>query len=185
MRRLGAIIAGGKATRFGGDKSAALLDGRPLIEHVADGLRAQVERLIVCGREWPGFDCVEDQPSADMGPLGGLNAALHYAQQNGFDEVATAGCDVLPVAEFPSELTDGKAIYVDGHYLFGVWPAGLAPQLDGHISQQKDLSMRNWIAEIDARAISTKEVFHNLNTPSDVAEYDAQMTSKTPSFGVR
>ena len=176
MRRLGAIIAGGKGTRFGGDKAGAILNGRPLIEHVADGLRGQVDRLILCGREWPGFDCVEDRPSADLGPLGGLNAALYYAQQNGFDEVATAGCDVLPVVEFPCELTDGKAIYVDGHYLFGVWPAGLAPQLDRHLSQQTNLSMRHWIAEIDARAIRFDEAFYNLNTPSDVAEYAAQMT---------
>jgi molybdopterin-guanine dinucleotide biosynthesis protein A len=96
MRRLGAIIAGGKATRFGSDKAAASLNGTALIEHVADGLRDQVDKLIVCGRAWPGMDWVEDRPFADMGPLGGLNAALHYAQQNGFDEVVTAGCDVVP-----------------------------------------------------------------------------------------
>ena len=174
MRRLGAIIAGGKAARFGGDKAGAILNGRPLIEHVADGLRGQVDRLILCGREWPGFDCVEDRPSADMGPLGGLNAALYYAQQNRFDEVATAGCDVLPVAEFPRELTDGKAIYIDGHYLFGVWPVQLAPLLDRHLSKQTNLSMRHWIAGIDARAIRSGETFHNLNTPLDVAEYATQ-----------
>ena len=185
MRRLGAIIAGGRATRFGGDKAAALLNDRPLVEHVADGLRGQVERLILCGRKWPGFDCVEDRPSANMGPLGGLNAALHYARKNGFDEVATAGCDVLPVVEFPCGLADGKAIYLDGHYLFGVWPAGLAPQLDRHLSQQTNLSMRHWIAEIDARAIRSDNTFYNLNAPSDVAEYDAQMRSKTRCFGVR
>lgn len=176
MRRLGAIIAGGKATRFGSDKAAAMLDGRPLIEHVADGLRGHVDRLILCGRQWPGFDCLEDRPAADMGPLGGLNAALYYAQQNGFDEVVTAGCDVLPVAKFPGELTDGKAIYIDGHYLFGVWPVGLAPLLDRHLSQQTNLSMRHWIAQIDARAIRFGEAFRNLNTPLDVAEYAAQMT---------
>ena len=176
MRRLGAIIAGGKATRFGSDKAAALLDGRSLIEHIADGLRGQVDRLVLCGREWPGFDCLEDRPLADMGPLGGLNAALHYARKNGFEEVATAGCDVLPVVEFPCGLADGKAIYVEGHYLFGVWPAGLASQLDRHLSQQTNLSMRHWIAEIDARAIRPDEAYHNLNSPSDVAEYAAQMT---------
>ena len=49
MKRLGAIIAGGKATRFGADKAAALLNGQRLMEHVADGLRDQVDKLIVCG----------------------------------------------------------------------------------------------------------------------------------------
>ena len=173
MRRLGAIIAGGKATRFGGDKAAAMLDGRPLLEHVAEGLRGQVEHLIVCGRVWPGINWVEDRPFPDMGPLGGLNAALHYAQQHAFDEVVTAGCDVLPVAMFPRAGQHSKACYIDGHYLFGVWPVALAPVLDSHMSGQDDLSMRHWIAKIDARPVDAATSFHNLNTPSDVAQFAA------------
>ena len=181
MKRLGAIIAGGNATRFGGDKAAAMLDGQPLIEHVAEGLRKQVARLIIVGQEWPGILSIQDRPSAELGPLGGINAALHYAQQNGFDEVATAGCDVLPVAEFPPERLDGKAIYIDGHYLFGVWPVELASILDNHLMGQNNLSMRHWIAAIDAHAIKTTETFHNMNTPSDVEQYAAQKST----FGVR
>ena len=146
MKRLGAIVAGGKATRFGADKAAALLNGQPLMEHVADGLRDQVDKLIVCGRAWPGMEWVEDRPFADMGPLGGLNAALHYAQQNGFDAVVTAGCDVVPVAQFPTDHLSERAVYIDGHYLFGVWPVALAPLLDRHLRHQDNLSMRNWIA---------------------------------------
>ena len=174
MKRLGAIIAGGKATRFGGDKAAAILNGRPLIENVADGLSKQVDKLIVCGREWHGMDCVEDHPVADMGPLGGLNAAFRYAQQNGFDEVVTAGCDVLPVPKFPREISDGQAVYIEDNYLFGVWPVALAPMLDTHLSSQSNRSMRGWIAAIDAKPIQSAEFFHNLNTPSDVAQYSAQ-----------
>jgi molybdenum cofactor guanylyltransferase len=174
VKRLGAIIAGGNATRFGGDKAAAILDGRPLIEHVARALRKQVDLLIVVGREWPGMVSVGDMPSAGLGPLGGLNAALHFAQQNGFGEVVTAGCDVLPVPEFPRGPLDGKAIYVDGHYLFGVWPAGLAPILDKHLSDQDNLSMRHWIAACGAHAFDASIPLHNLNMPSDVAQYAAQ-----------
>jgi molybdopterin-guanine dinucleotide biosynthesis protein A len=167
--------------RFGGDKAAALLDGRPLLEHVADGLRGQVDGLIICGREWPGMDWIDDRPSADLGPLGGLNAALHYAQKNGFDVVVTAGCDVLPVPAFPSELLGGKAIYVDQNYLFGLWPAELASVLDKHLSDQNNLSMRHWIAEIGAHAIDAATTFYNLNTPSDVALY----ATRTSALGVR
>jgi molybdenum cofactor guanylyltransferase len=120
LKRLGAIIAGGKATRFGGDKAAAMLNGRPLIDHVVEGLRKQVDHLIVVGREWPGLESVSDLPSADLGPLGGINAAFQYAQKNGFDEVMTAGCDVLPVPDFQRERLDGQANYIEGHYLLGV-----------------------------------------------------------------
>lgn len=176
MRRLGAIIAGGKATRFGSDKAAAILNGRPLIEHVADGLRKQVDKIIVCGRAWPGMDGVDDVPFADMGPLGGLNAALVYAQQNGFDAVVTAGCDVVPVPELPRNLPDGCAVYIDGHYLFGVWPVALAPVLDRHLRNQDNLSMRSWITLTGAQAIIASDIFHNLNTPLELAQYSAQQS---------
>jgi molybdopterin-guanine dinucleotide biosynthesis protein A len=177
MKRLGAIIAGGKATRFGADKAAALLNGKPLMEHIADGLRDQVDKLIVCGRAWRGMDWVEDRPFADMGPLGGLNAALHYAQQNGFDAVVTAGCDVVPVSQFPIDRPSERAVYIDGHYLFGVWPVALAPLLDGHLRYQDNLSMRNWIAVSGAQAITSADVFHNLNTPRELAQYAAQRSN--------
>lgn len=176
MKRLGAIIAGGKATRFGSDKAAALLNGRPLIEHVADGLRKQVDKIIVCGRAWPGMDSVDDAPFADMGPLGGLNAAFIYAQQNGFDAVVTAGCDVVPVPELPRNLPDGRAVYIDGHYLFGVWPVALAPVLDRHLRNQDNLSMRSWITLTGAQAIMSSDIFHNLNTPLELAQYAAQQS---------
>lgn len=158
-----------------------MLNGRPLIEHVAEGLRKQVDQLIVVGREWPGCEFIHDLPSAGLGPLGGLNAALHYAQHNGFDEVATAGCDVLPVVEFPHIRPDGKAVYVEGHYLFGVWPVELAPVLDKHLSGQGNYSIRNWIATIEACAINVAGAFHNLNTASDMAQYAAQK----PNLGIR
>jgi molybdenum cofactor guanylyltransferase len=176
VRRLGAIIAGGKATRFGSDKAAALLNGRPLIDHVAEGLREQVDALIVCGRRWPGMEWVEDTPFPDMGPLGGLNAAFLYAQQNGFDEILTAGCDVVPVPELPRNLPDGRAVYIDGHYLFAAWPVALAPVLDQHLRNQDDLSMRRWITVSGARAIATSDVFHNLNTPLELAQYATQQS---------
>jgi len=176
VRRLGAIIAGGKATRFGSDKAAAVLNGRPLIEHVADGLRKQVDKIIICGRAWPGMDSVDDAPFADMGPLGGLNAALIYAQQNGYDAVVTAGCDVVPVPELPRDLPDGRAVYIEGHYLFGVWPVALAPVLDRHLRSQDNLSMRSWITLTGAQAIMSSDIFHNLNTPLKLAQYAAQQS---------
>jgi molybdenum cofactor guanylyltransferase len=174
VKRLGAILAGGKASRFGSDKAAAMLCGRPLIERVADALRNQVDSVIVCGRDWPGIYSIDDLPTANLGPLGGLNAALQHAQHHGFAQVVTAGCDVLPVPEFPCTLSDERAVYVDRHYLFGVWPVALAATLDRHIRVQTDHSMRHWIATIDAHALKFDSVFHNLNTPDDVAKYAAK-----------
>ena len=171
MKRLGAIIAGGQSMRFGGDKGAALLNGKALIDHVADALRPQCDALIICGREWPGIESHADRPAADMGPLGGLNAALHVAQQNGFDNVLTAGCDTLPVPEFDADEV-GPAV-IAGHYLFGVWPASLAGKLDHHLAEQSNHSMRHWIDVSGAREVPSGLIFFNLNSRADLAEYAA------------
>jgi molybdenum cofactor guanylyltransferase len=171
MKRLGAIIAGGKSTRFGSDKAIALLDGKLLIEHVVDGLREQVDHVIVCGHQCPGLTSVTDRPHDNLGPLGGINAALYFAQQNGFDNVVSAGCDVLPIPYFPDDLPDGNAAYIAGHYIFGVWPSLLSAALDAYLSEQSDRSMRGWIAAIGAHELPAKSRYQNLNTPADLAEY--------------
>jgi molybdenum cofactor guanylyltransferase len=166
MRLLGAIIAGGQSKRFGSDKAAVLLDGQALIDHVADGLRPQVDALIVCGREWPGIPSIADRPAPNMGPLGGLCAALHFAKGEGFDAVITAGCDVQPVPVFT--LAPGV---IAGQYLFGLWPIALAEALDQHLAVETNLSLRHWIKICGIAEIASETRFHNLNTPDDLKRY--------------
>lgn len=101
MKVLGAIIAGGKSRRFGSDKAAALINRIPLIEHVYAALEAQVDAIVVCGRRWRDWPSRTDLPAADQGPLGGLNAALTYAGEHGFEWVMTAPVDTFPL---PSDL---------------------------------------------------------------------------------
>ncbi len=178
MRLLSAIIAGGGSRRFGGDKAAALLGGKALIEHVADAMRPQTDALIVCGRKWPGLASVADHPAPDLGPLGGLNAALHYAAQHNFDFVLTAGCDVLPVPTYSRHprLDPGSGLsptVIKGQPLFGGWPAGLAEALDHHLATVSDRSMRHWITVSGAREVPCDIAFHNLNTREDFALYSA------------
>ena len=169
MRRLGAIIAGGRSSRFGTDKAQALLDGRTLLDHVADALDAQCDALIICGRAWDNRISVADRPRPGLGPLGGLCAALHYGVANGFDVVVTAGCDTLPVPTMPAD--GAHAVVVAGHYLVGVWPAALARRLDVHLMTTQDWSMRRWIAVSGARQIAVAADLHNLNTPADFRHY--------------
>ena len=172
MKVLGAIIAGGASLRFGSDKGAALLNGKALIDHVADGLRPQVDALIICGRDWPGLTSVADRPAPGMGPLGGLCAALHHGAKAGYAHVVTAGCDVLPVPAL-GDVTEGAAV-IAGHYLFGHWPTALAPMLDAHLSAQTNRSMRHWIAVSGAREVSCDTAFHNLNTQDDFLLYSRE-----------
>ena len=170
MKLLGAIIAGGGSRRFDGDKAAALLDGRALIDRVCDALSPQVEAVVVCGRDWPGMTTLADRPASDLGPLGGLCGALHYAEALGFDAALTAGCDVLPVPDLRA-LVGPVAAVVEGQRLFGFWPVGLRAQLDAHLAAAQDRSLRHWIATSGARSVACGGSFHNLNTRADFALY--------------
>ena len=89
---LGAVLAGGRSSRFGSDKALALLNGRTLLDHAIAAISPHIGQVVVCGRAGG----LADRPQRDMGPLGGLNAALHHAVDHGFAGVLTTGCD-MPV----------------------------------------------------------------------------------------
>lgn len=182
MSRLGAIIAGGQSKRFGSDKAMALLEGKPLMEHIIAGLQSQVDAIIICGRDWPGSQSIMDRPAANLGPLGGINAALYFAQQNGFETVFTMCCDVLPVPQFPHDLPKGKAAFIADHYLFGIWPASLSSMLDAYLIEQPDRSMRAWIAAIAATELPATADYKNLNTAEDLAQYGSRHNAKHFGF---
>jgi len=172
MRILGAILAGGRSSRYGSNKALALLDGRRLIDHVAAGLGPHVDALVLCGGTplLDGVPFVPDRPAPDLGPLGGLNAALHHAAAHGFDAAVTIGCD-MPV--FPADLVArlraaGPPVSAAGMPLVGLWPAELAAVLDRHLADTADRSMRSWVALSGASVIAPGGAFANVNRPEDL-----------------
>jgi len=103
-----AILAGGRATRFGGrDKSALLVDGRPILQRqLAELARVTSDILIVGGRDgaanaraFPAIDGIAPRSVADIipgcGPLGGIHAALSEARS---DLVFVLACDMPYIA---------------------------------------------------------------------------------------
>jgi molybdenum cofactor guanylyltransferase len=174
MKILGAIIAGGKATRFGGDKAAALVDGLPLIDHVVMGLYRHSEAIVIAGRDWRDFDVVDDGKYAGQGPLVGLLAALKHAQAKGFDAVLSAACDALPVPDLGKLVGDSPAV-IEGHWLFGFWPVSLVETLAAYLSGQADRSMRGWIHHCGARCVAPGAELYNLNTPADIVLYEGTL----------
>lgn len=168
---LGAIVAGGRATRFGSDKAASPIDGVALLDHVANGLRGQVDALVVVGREWPGLQAVDDAPRRNLGPLGGLCGALRYAVANRFDAVITTPCDLLPVPDFARLIACGGPAYLAGHNVCGIWPSDCLPALERFIAVASTLSMWAWIAETGAIAIASTVIHSDFNTPDALASF--------------
>jgi molybdopterin-guanine dinucleotide biosynthesis protein A len=170
MRVLGAVLAGGRSSRFGSDKAAVLIEGKPMLDWVIDALAPQVDDILVCGRESPDHQCVPDRPAAGLGPLGGLNAALRYAAANGFGAVLSVPCDTprLP-ADLRQQLGEPEdGVIVQGLPVIGLWPARLAAVLDDFVVHTESRAMGAWAVHIGARRVALRELPANVNTPGDL-----------------
>lgn len=171
MRLLGAVLAGGRSSRFGSDKARALMaDGRSLLDHAVAALAPHVEAVAVCGRAVEGLLSLADRPAPDLGPLGGLAAALHHARERGFDAVLTTGCD-MPVfpARLAAALIDNAPAVLQGQPLAGCWPVGFSDALDAHLAATEDRSIRAWVSRAGARTITLPDmVLPNINRPADL-----------------
>lgn len=81
---LGAILAGGKSTRMGTEKALLLLEGIPLIQHVARTLTSIFRDVAIIGGDRKKFDFLKLPMIPDVfegsGPLGGIHAALSHSQ---------------------------------------------------------------------------------------------------------
>lgn len=173
MTLLGAILAGGQATRFGSDKALALLDGQTLIAHAAAALRAAADTVIVCGRAAgpEGLAAIPDWPAPDLGPLGGLCAALRHAEIHGHDAVLSIGCDTpsLPGVLIDRLVASGEARFLRQAPIIGYWPVALAERLSLHLSQRADRAVYRWASNVGAVAIDAGGDLPNINRVADLA----------------
>lgn len=168
MSVLGAILAGGKATRFGSDKAFAVLEGRPLIDHVASSLAKQCNALIVVGRKQDGYICVDDRPSAEMGPLAGLAGALAYASDAGFSHVLSVGVDAPGIPSDLSLMLEPAPAYVVNQPVIGYWPVTALDLLDHILASDERHSMLHFIERLAARGVVLESPPANINTPADL-----------------
>jgi molybdopterin-guanine dinucleotide biosynthesis protein A len=171
MRRarvLGVVLAGGASRRFGSDKALAELGGRTLLDRAVTTLSRQCDAVVVAGRtDMPG--ALADLPRAGMGPLGGLNAALHHGAGRGFDAVLSIPVDAFDVpVDLIGELAPAPAFAVDVPVI-GLWPTSLFDALDAFLAEDTLHSLRAFAARVGARAVTLSRLPANINTPADLA----------------
>lgn len=169
-RILGAVLAGGRSSRFGSDKAVALFEHRSLLDHAVDALSDQVDAVVVCGRDLSGRPCLPDRPGPNLGPLGGLAAALRHAMERGYESVVSAGCDtpMLPVDLVLRLQCAGPVSYLRDLPVTGLWPAALSTGLDRFIVGSPSRSMRSWAASVRAVAVDLPHPIANINTTQDL-----------------
>lgn len=165
---LGAVIAGGRSTRFGSDKALARFHGRPLIDHALDNLAAHCGQVIVCGRTHDGVSAVPDQPAAGMGPLGGLAAALLEAQARGLPAVLSVPCDAIDLPQDLLKRLFPYPAYVESLPVIGLWPAAAAADALAILDGNGTHSMKAFASRIGARAVQLAREPVNINTAADL-----------------
>lgn len=91
------ILAGGKARRMGGrDKGLQILQGKPLIQHMIEGLQSQIADISISANrnhaEYAkfGFPVFADELANFQGPLSGMLSGLERAKT---DFVLFTPCD--------------------------------------------------------------------------------------------
>ena len=175
-RVMGAVLTGGRSSRFGSDKGAALLDGVMLADHAAAAIAPFVGAVVRIG----GADGIADVPAPGLGPLGGIAAALDHAARHGFDSVVTIGCDMprVPGALIEALLRRAPA-YCVGSPVLGHWPVSAfdplrdllrVPRLASRDSKggKTGPSIRSWAQAVGAIPIDSPQPIANVNTPADL-----------------
>lgn len=169
MKVLGAVLAGGRSSRFGSDKALAALNGRALLDHAVAALGPQVDAVVVVGRAHPDLLSVPDRPTPDLGPLGGLCGALRRALNGGYGVVVTVGCDtpLLPGDLVERLAGEGAAVAADCPVV-GWWPAALSLELDAHLAADGSRAVRRWAERVGARRVALDRPLANVNTPAEL-----------------
>ncbi|MGE0601276.1 MAG: molybdenum cofactor guanylyltransferase [Dehalococcoidia bacterium] len=115
----GVVLAGGTSQRFGSDKAAALLAGRPMLEWVAEALGEVATEIVVSaaeGQVLPDVTCrvpirVVTDPVKGQGPLVGMLAGLEAATN---ETCLVVSCD-SPLVQ-PSVLRELARRLADGQF---------------------------------------------------------------------
>lgn len=166
---LGAVLAGGRSTRFGSDKALAELDGHTLLATAVDALSGWCEYIVVAGRETAPAPTLPDWPRPGMGPLAGIAAALHLARDEGYEAVLTCGVDSVGLPEDLLDLLGTAPAYLENQPVVGLWPASALEALEAILHGHGRHSLYAFAEAIAARPVRTDRAPANVNTPADLA----------------
>lgn len=105
------VLAGGASTRFGSDKTAALVDGVTLLDRVVDVARTVTDDVLVVGPRAPSGCRQVLEPSPRRGPLGGLAHGLAHVDSPVALVLAADHPNLRPelLAALLARLVDGDA----------------------------------------------------------------------------
>ena len=187
---LGIILAGGKSSRFGEDKSIAKLGDKTLLDHTINKIENEfTEILLISNNKEFNFknnkiNVVEDCMDGQLGPLVGILTAMKWVIKNkkNYKWIASFPCDtpffdIKLISELKIKVkeTSKKLIFLNSnkkrHNIFGLWSMDLIEILEKDI-KNSFRKVELWADKIGYENININEEkfdrFLNINTKKDL-----------------
>lgn len=179
------VLAGGRATRMGGDdKGLVLLNNKPLIAHVIERLQTQVDEIIInANRELEtyrtlGYPVFADEIADFAGPLAGIQLGLKHATS---EYLLTAPCD-CPL--LPANLCEKLLAALNNHHadiaiatshqkdhpVIFLRKKSVLVSLNSYLQQggRKVSAWQKSLPHVYVDFSFTPDVFSNINTPDEL-----------------
>jgi len=186
---IGIILAGGKSSRFGEDKSNIRLGNKTLIEHTINKIEKEFsEILIISNNNKYNFKnkkiyTVKDCINGQLGPLVGILTAMKWVKENkkNYKWIASFPCDtpffdikLISKLKLKTEKTSKKLVFLNSdkkrHNIFGLWSMDLIEKLEKDI-ENSFRKVEIWADKVGYENINinTEEFdkFLNINTKED------------------
>ena len=187
---LGVILAGGKSSRFGSNKSLSKLANNKLIEHVINKIDTYFSQILVVSNdsslkiENKKIKIIKDCIEGYLGPLVGVLTAMKYANsyKNKYKWIITFPCDtpffnriIIKKMIEKTNLADEKIYFVKDrkqrHNIFGIWSTSLEKVLEDDLKnnfRKVDLWADKIGCNFIEKDIQNENEFLNINTKEDL-----------------
>tara|TARA_B100000287_G_scaffold79902_1_gene72260 strand:- start:54 stop:662 length:609 start_codon:yes stop_codon:yes gene_type:complete len=186
---LGVILAGGKSSRFGSNKSLSNLSNSKLIEHVINKINKYFLEILIVSNDSklifndPNIKIIKDCKEGYLGPLIGVLSAMKYANQsNKYNWLITFPCDTpffdQTIIEKMIQKTSSKKEKIflikekeQRHNIFGAWSTSLEKILEKDLNnnfRKVDLWANKIGCSYIEKDIKKENEFLNINTKEDL-----------------
>ncbi len=177
----GIILAGGKSSRMGTDKGLLLLNGKSMVEIIADTLKSIISQIIIISNG-NNYDNLGYKVYADIikncGPMGGVYTGLSYSNT---EKNLFVSCDMpfltKEIVELITENSKDAQITIPEHEgklepLCAVYDRSSRAKFEellrtGEWRLQGALKYFNVKKIIVAENVSGNQCFTNINTPDE------------------
>ena len=186
---LGIILAGGKSSRFGEDKSTVKLGNKTLLDHIVNKIENEFNEILVISNnkelnfQNKKIQVIEDCIKGQLGPLVGILTAMKWVKENKKDYrwVVSFPCDtpffdinLTNKLKLKTNNTSKKLIFLNSekkrHNIFGAWSIDLAEILENDL-KKNFRKVEIWADKIGYESININiekfDKFLNINTKKD------------------